>query len=384
MRRSLIERVVRELAAFERPSASEGERRAAGWLAGELRAAGCRDVRVEEERAHGGYWWPIGLANALALLGAARGRRAAALLGGLGAAAVYDDVSGGKLWFRRALPHRPTFNVVAEAGDPHAARTVVFISHHDAAHSGLVFHPELPRIAMRRLPRLHERANQSVPILYGVFLGPLLLGLWGLTGRRLLRRLGRVFAAGAMAAMADIGARSVVPGANDNLSAVAVNVALAHALAERPPEGVRVILLSTGSEESFMEGMQAFGRRHFPSLPRETTEFVCLECVGSPELCVVEAEGMLLMRHYPERSREALAAAGAAAGVELRRGLRTVAATDALIALRAGYPSCTLGGVDETKFPSNYHWPSDVPDELTWESVEGAVEVCDAYLRNGS
>ena len=34
-------------------------------------------------------------------------------------------------------------------------------------------------------------------------------------------------------------------------------------------EGVRVILLSTGSEESFMEGMQAFGRRHFPELARE-------------------------------------------------------------------------------------------------------------------
>ena len=70
-------------------------------------------------------------------------------------------------------------------------------------------------------------------------------------------------------------------------------VALAHALRERPVRGVRVLLVSTGSEESFMEGMQAFGRRHFPGLPRETTDFVCLECVGSPFLCVVEGEGML-------------------------------------------------------------------------------------------
>ena len=130
-----------------------------------------------------------------------------------------------------------------------------------------------------------------------------------------------------------------------------------------------------------MEGMQGFGRRHFAELPRDSTEFVCLECVGSPQLCVVEGEGMLRMRDYPERSREALARAGAAAGVELQRGLRTVAATDALIALRAGYPTCTLGGVDETKFPSNYHWPSDVPDNLSWESVEGAAKVCEAYLR---
>jgi acetylornithine deacetylase/succinyl-diaminopimelate desuccinylase-like protein len=377
-----IERIVRELASFERESASDGELRAAELLAAELRAAGCNAVRIEEEQAHGGYWWPIGLLNAAALAAAALGRRAAALVGGIAAAAVYDDVSGGRLWFRRrTLPHRPTYNVVAELGDPAAERTIVFLSHHDAAHSGLVFHPALPRIAMERMPAMHAKANQSVPIIYGVFLGPLLLALWGLTGRRLLRRLGTVFAAGATAAMADIGASEVVPGANDNLSAVAVNVALARALAERPPTGVRVLLVSTGSEESFMEGMQAFGRRHFGDLPRDTTEFVCIECVGSPQLCVVEAEGMLRMRPYTEASRDALAAAGEAAGVELRRGLRTVAATDALIALRAGYPTCTLGGVDETKFPSNYHWPSDVPDNLTWESVEGAAKVCEAYVR---
>jgi Peptidase family M28 len=380
-RRALIERVVRELAAYERPSASEGERRAADWVAGELRAAGCSQVRVEEERAHGGYWWPLGLLNAAAALAARLGRRPAALVGALAAAAVYDDVSGGRLWFRRhALPHRSTWNVVAEAGDPDASRTVVFIGHHDAAHSGLVFHPALPRKAMELMPEQHERANQSVPIIFGVFLGPLLLALWGLLGGRWLKRVGTFFSLGASACMANIGSSQVVPGANDNLSAVAVLVALAHELAGQPPTGVRVILLSTGSEESFMEGMQAFGRRHFPDLPRETTEFVCIECVGSPQLCVVEGEGMLRMRDYPESPREALARAGEAAGVELRRGLRTVAATDSLIALRAGYSTCTLGGIDETKFPSNYHWPTDTPDNLDWSSVEGAVEVCRRYL----
>jgi hypothetical protein len=380
-RKALIERVVRELASYERPSASNGERRAADWLAGEFRSAGCR-VRVEEERAHGGYWWPLGLLNAASALAAVLGRRVAAVVGAVAAAAVYDDVSGGKLWFRRrALPHRSTWNVVAEAGDPDASRTVVFIAHHDAAHSGLVFHPALPRKGMELMPKLHERANQSVPIMFGVFLGPLLLALWGLMGRGGLKRCGMFFSVGASACMANIGASRVVPGANDNLSAVGVLVAAAHELAERPPDGVRVILLSTGSEESFMEGMQGFGRRHFPELDAATTEFVCLECVGSPQLCVVEGEGMLRMRDYPGPSREALARAGAAAGIELRRGLRTVAATDALIALRAGYPTCTLGGVDETKFPSNYHWPSDIPDNLAWSSIDGAVEVCLTYLR---
>ncbi len=382
-RRVLIERVVRELASFERPSASEGERRAAEWLKGELERAGARDARLEAERAHGGYWWPLGLLNAAALAAAATGRRRlATLAGAIAAAGIYDDVGGGRLWFRRrALRSRTTHNVVAELGDREAERTVVFIAHHDAAHSGLVFHPALPRMAMRRMPRLHAKSNQSFPILFAVFLGPLLLALWGLTGLRALRGLGSFLAAGSTAAMADIGSRPVVPGANDNLSAVAALAALAQALAERPPEGVRVIILSTGSEESFMEGMQGFVARHAAALSTAWTEFVCLECVGSPTLCVVEGEGMLRMRLYPEASREALAAAGARAGVPLQRGLRTVAATDALIALRAGYATCTLGGVDETKFPANYHWPTDVPDNLSWESVEAAAAVCEAYVR---
>jgi acetylornithine deacetylase/succinyl-diaminopimelate desuccinylase-like protein len=382
-RRALVERVVRELAAYERPSASAGERQAAEWIAAELDAAGCREAWVEEERAHGGYWWPLGLLNAGAALAArVGGRRAAALAGGVAAAAIYDDVGGGRLWFRRrTLPHRPTFNALAEVGDPAASRTIVFVAHHDAAHSGLVFHPALPRIPMKHMPALHEKAEQSVPILFGVFLGPLLLALWGLLGRRPLRAAGMLFSLGASAAMANIGSSRVVPGANDNLSAVAVLVALAHALRERPVEGVRVILLSTGSEESFMEGMQAFGRRHFSELPRATTEFVCIECVGSPQLCVVEGEGMLRMRYYTGETRERLARAGLDAGVELARGLRTVAATDALIALRAGYPTCTLGGVDEAKFPANYHWHSDTPDNLDWRSVEGALAVCEEFAR---
>jgi len=235
---------------------------------------------------------------------------------------------------------------------------------------------------MKLTPKLHERANQSIPIIFGVFLGPLQLALWGLTGRRRLKRNGLICALGAAAAMANIGGSRVVPGANDNLSAVGALVALARELSLDPLSGVRVILLSTGSEESFMEGMQAFGRRHFGELDRATTEFVCLECIGSPHLCIVEAEGMLRMRHYTASSRDRLERAGRAARVELTRGLRTVAATDALIPLRAGYPTCTLGGVDETKFPAEYHWPTDVPDNLTWSSIEAAVEVCLRYVRS--
>jgi hypothetical protein len=382
---------IHELAAFDRPSASEGERRAAESIAARLNALGCH-ATVEEERAHGGYWWPIGLVNAfaaavglLALRGSgrrARSRAVAAAVGGIGAAALWDDLGHGRRWFRRALlPHRSTWNVVAEAGDPAAERTVVLIAHHDAAHSGLIFHPILPRIPLKLAPRWHARAGRSFPLLYAVFMGPLLVCVGSILGARRLLRGGAVLSAGATVAMADIGLQSTVPGANDNLSAVGVVIALAEALRDRPLDGVRVVLVSTGSEESFSEGMQGFGRRHFPELDPDRTEMICLECVGGPTLIVVEGEGMLRMRDYPNDMREALAQAAAAGDIPIVRGLRTTAATDAIIPLRAGYRVATLASVDETKLPMNYHWPSDVPDALHWTTIENAVAVCEQFLR---
>jgi hypothetical protein len=384
--------VVDELAAFERPSASEGERRAAEWIAARMRAHG-HPARVEVERAHGGYWWPLGLLNgaaALAGLAVRRYRRSrwvrllAAALGAGAAAAIWDDVGGGRLWFRRAaLAHRDTFNVVAEAGDPDGDETIVVVAHHDAAHSGLVFHPALPRLFAERFPAQHERAQQSVPIMYATWLGPVVVALGSLLGRMGLVRTGSLLAGCAAGAMLDIGASEVVPGANDNLSAVAVLVALGRALSERPSPGVRVLLLSTGSEESFMEGMQGFMRRHGAALDPGRTTVLCLECVGSPTLTLVEAEGMLRMRPYSEAARQRLADAAAALDVEIVRGLRTVAATDALIALRRGYAAATLASVDETKFPANYHWPSDTPENLDWDTMQCAFAVSEQFVRSG-
>jgi hypothetical protein len=271
--------------------------------------------------------------------------------------------------------------VVAEAGDPAAERTVVLIAHHDAAHSGLIFHPALPRIPLKLMPRWHAKAGRSFPLLYTVWLGPVMVCVGSLIGLRRLVGAGTALAAGATAAMTDIGLRQVVPGANDNLSSVGVLVGTAAALAEQPLEGLRVLLVSTGSEESFSEGMQGFGRRHFGDLEPQRTEMVCLECLGGPTLIVIEGEGMLRMRDYPPDMREALERAAAAVGIPVVRGLRTTAATDAIIPLRAGYRVATLASVDETKLPMNYHWPSDVPEALHWDTIERAIAVCEEFLR---
>ena len=57
------------------------------------------------------------------------------------------------------------------------------------------------------------------------------------------------------------------------------------------------------------------------------------------------------------------------------------AATDALVALRRGYRAATLTSLTPWRFPINYHWPTDVPDGLHWDTLERAVEVTLAFLR---
>lgn len=385
-----LQQCVSTLAAIERPSASDGERSAAEWIATRFAELGL-PAKVEAEPAHGGYWWPLGLLNALSGVaalahlrrGGSRSRLAALLAGCFASSAIWDDVGGGSQWFRRAaLPSRQTWNVLAEAGDPGARATLLVVAHHDAAHSGLVFHPALPQIPQSAFPKLHERSSQSAPIMYATWLGPVLSAVGaGLSSRRALA-VGALLSAGAAAAMVDIGRAQVVPGANDNLTAVAVLIALARALHERPVTGLRVLLLSTGSEESFMEGMQGFMRRHGEDLDPAETAVLCLECLGSPTLTLLEGEGMLRMRLYDESVKDALAKAASEAQVPLMRGLKTVAATDALVALRRGLRAATLASVADTKFPANYHWPSDTPENVVWETVEQAFAVAERLIRS--
>lgn len=360
---------------MDRPSASPGERRAAERIVERLAELGA-EARIEEERALGGFWWPLGLANALAALATLLPRPLRLLLAAVAAAAVYDDTTGGRQWLRRPLQRRRTHNVVAELGDPEAERTVVLVAHHDAAHSSVIYNPALPEWSAERFADQMAKADRTFPIMWTTIAGPLL----ALAG---LRRVARVWSLGTCAVMADIGRSRVVPGANDNLAAVGVVVAVAAALRERPVEGVRVVLVSTGSEESFSEGMQGFVRRHRDGLLAGDAHVLALECIGSPLLCVVEGEGMMEMRDYPAAERDALARAAEAAGVEVHRGLRTIAASDAVVTMRRGIPSAMLGGVDDrTWFPSNYHWPTDVPENLDWDRVDDAAAVAEAWVRS--
>lgn len=367
------------LARLDRAPCSEGEHDAAQWIAAELAGHGCV-ARVEPEEVHGTFHTPLGLL-ALAAAGggvaALRGHRLlGALVGALSAGSMWEDLSGGaRRPFRRALPQGICHNVVAEAGDRNAERTLVVMAHHDAARSSFLFDERVPRIAVEHFGWWVNTIDRWPPLMGLVVGGPALVAAGALAGRRRALAAGTVVAAGTAAVMRDMARNDVVPGANDNLTAVAALVELARLVRERPIQGLRLLLVSTGAEEANQEGMLAFAARHFGSLPRESTYFLCLETVGSPELVLIEGEGFLRMRDYTDAGKGLAQAAADRAGVHLRRGLRLTFATDGLIPLRHGYRGASIGSVNEYLVPSNYHKPTDTPENVEYGAVADATRL---------
>jgi peptidase M28-like protein len=373
--------LVETLASIHRPTASAGERRAAEWLLGRLREMGA-DGEIEVEDVHGTYWWPLGIAagaGAVAGVAALRGRRVlGAAIAAAAAAAIADEAPPHGRRLRRLLPRRNAFQVVATMGSADAERTIVVLAHHDAAHAGLLFHPAIPELADRL--GFIERSDTSPPLLAPVLGGPAAVAAGTVMQRRWLIWLGTVLSAGSAAALANIGSRETVPGANDNATAVAALIALARAIAEQPVENLRVMFVST-SEEALCEGMQAFAERHFDELPLESTFFLCLETLGSPNLLVLRGEGMLRMNEYPSAALTLLDGLAEELGIWLFPNLRLRNATDGVFPLAAGYQCAALCSCTDLKQPGNYHWPTDTPENVDYGTLADAVRLTEAVVR---
>jgi acetylornithine deacetylase/succinyl-diaminopimelate desuccinylase-like protein len=349
---------VEALAAIVRDSAGPGERAAAALVAERLRAAGTQDVRVRPFRAQGTYAWAHALHAAAGLAG---GPVALAAL-----ASLELEASGRVQWLRRALPTTEGANVVARvpAAGPRRA-TLVLAAHHDAARTGVAWHPALARAARGR--RLRRRAMD--PFLAPTAAGFALAALpW-----RAPRRAGRTLLLLSVLAEADIARSSTVPGASDNATGVAALLALAGRFAAAPLPGVEVVLASMGCEEAGMGGMAAFLRDH--PLDPATSFVLGLDTLGAGRPILARAEGALLAHRYRPGDLALVDAGARRAGRPPPERWRLGGWTDPILARFAGLPAACLLSVGPDGGFSHYHLPSDTPDRVDWASVEACAEI---------
>ncbi|BBX96428.1 M28 family metallopeptidase [Mycobacterium lacus] len=381
--------VVETLAPIERAAGEPGEQKAAAWIVERLRTAGAQNARIEEEQYLDGYpqlhfkLSAIGVAAGIAGLVSRRLRVPAALAGVAAGLAIADDCSNGPRFARKTTEKpRTTWNVVAETGDLAGDLTVVACAHHDAAHSGKFFEAHIEEFFVQRFPGIVERIDTQLPNWWGPILAPTLAGIGALRGSRAMMIAGTVGSALSAGAFADIAHSPVVPGANDNLSAVALLVALAERLRERPVKGVRVLLVSLGAEETLQGGIYGFMARHKPELDPERTYFLNFDTIGSPELIMLEGEGTTVMEDYFYRPfRDLVIRAAERADAPVRRGIRSRNSTDAVLMSRAGYPTACFVSINRHKSVANYHQLSDTPENLCYQTVMHAATVAESVVR---
>jgi acetylornithine deacetylase/succinyl-diaminopimelate desuccinylase-like protein len=355
---------VEALAAMERGSAAEDKPQVA-WLERRLRDAGAHEVRTETFRFERRPWRFV--AHSAAGLGAA------AAAGPIGAvlatgtlASTELEVSGRSRWSAPLMPRGDGVNVVARipaAGE--AGRTLVFLAHHDAARTGLLW----------RLPRGNE------PYALGGQIALAVIAFGCLLGSRVLRTVGGlVMAAGALLGL-DIVRNRVVPGANDNATGVAALVSLIAAFARDPLERTDVIAVFTDCEEVGLGGAAAWVDAHRDELQPASTLVVSLDTLGSGAPAVVSRDGALTA-HYSSEVQEWADRGGLRVGVAPPRRVDLVASTDAIVAQHAGLHALSLISCapDGTLGP-HYHQPSDTPANVDWDSVEDSTRLAAGVAR---
>ncbi|MBJ7470913.1 MAG: M28 family peptidase [Solirubrobacteraceae bacterium] len=379
---ALMRELIEQHAALDRPAGGTGEFRSAQLLRDRLADAGT-NARIEAASFYQG--WPSALAIALSVpiaagfVGPTRGRKVLALASVAAGAMVADDIDNRTRILRRLLRRqRPTTNVIAEVGPADAPVTLVVLAHHDAGRTGAMFDQTLQKKLWQRFPERVESMDTSLPYWWPAFLAPVVVAAGLLTGSRKLRRSGAVVSSLAFGLLVDIMRSPTVPGANDNLSGVAVLVALAERLRERPIDDVRVILVSAGAEEELQGGVYDYLRDHGAELDPTSTYCLAVDTVGSPQLVMLEGEGTVAMEDYADPSfRDLVADVAAEHGVSLDRGLRSRFSTDGVVFSRANIPTVCLVSLEPWKAPANYHLMTDTPENLTYETIAATTELCE-------
>jgi len=370
------------LANFEgRGAGTNAERRAALWLAAELRSAR-REATVET------FWcrpnwalahtWHAALAVAGSLLTVASPKVGGAVILVALVSLVIDGLTGTSLG-RRLSPEHASQNVVSRA-PAHAPVTLVVTANYDAGRMGLVYRPALRRSAAR----LHALTGGRGPgwlawvaIMIVWLLAMAILRDRGTTGpvldvAQLIPTAALVVAAGLLLELAG---SPFGPGAGDNASGVALAIALARALDVTPPRQLGVEVVLQGAGDGAMIGLSRYLHTRRGELRAAGAIVLGIGACGGGQRRWWTSDGPLIPLRYLRRLSD-LAQGAIGPGTELRAApYRGRGVSPAFPARFAGLPAITIGCLERGGLVPRSHEPSDVAEALDRASVDGLVEL---------
>ena len=175
--------------------------------------------------------------------------------------------------------------------------------------------------------------------------------------------------------------KTVVLGANDNLAATAVALAIGKYLNQNKPKNVEIWIGSQGSEEVGDKGAGAFVEKYGEQGILDNSYTVVLECCGAAEVMAIIEKDMH-RAIYDKEINSLLDEAYNAAKIEnpdilkLKRVKLKIGACDACQYIHKGYKASAIFGVEEHKNKAvNWHSINDAPENIDKKVLKDFLEV---------
>jgi len=316
------------------------------------------------------------------------------LLGGL---VFYLESTLERGIFSRFLAKGDSRNVFAKLerkGSGGSGRLILLVAHTDTQKAGFLFSPGFTRFVSR-----FSTPDSKISPIHLMFLSILGTAATGAALRftggmgiaafvsRMLHLFLMLYMIISLGLMMEWTRGEFVAGANDNASGVAVLLSLAGKLAQEeraPGEDEKVNntdfwFLSTGCEETGLDGAFDFIERNGKALTEKPTHVIVLDGLGLGNIRYFTEDGMLkkhrcstgLITACDELSKGEFPEA---------RPFRCNAFTDGFAFTSNGFETISLACMPDDLGLAHYHWHTDVPGNIDYEALARAEEFVGALV----
>ncbi|HUW90111.1 MAG TPA: M28 family peptidase [Candidatus Nanopelagicaceae bacterium] len=192
---------------------------------------------------------------------------------------------------------------------------------------------------------------------------------------------------------------NTVPGAVDNLSAVAIVLAVGKILKKNKeivPKNTEIRLISFGCEEAGLRGAFRYVSAHFNELKKYEAECVNMDAIQSKDyISIIDFEPSTRTKHSDVMVRK-LKEAAKSANIKVNESAlggsgktekiigQITGGTDATAFSKAGVKAANISAMDLKKMLQFYHQPTDTFDKIEKEALERVLKICIAYITNES
>lgn len=292
------------------------------------------------------------------------------LVGGLVLISFWGEFTHRFFILRYLIPHSKSHNVIGKIGRDDAPLKVIVSAHMDAARAGFIFSPRLANTAGRfQNQPLHKSLMIVMIVLVTVFVVKSFHGqTWLLS---VIFNSAAVIALALSGLMIEWELAPFSPGANDDLSGVAVMLGLSDRLRGALPENFQFTFVATGAEEAHCSGMKAFMKAHRHEFDRAHSYFINLECLGGGRLRYVTEEGFIVFQRHSHTLIQIADIVARKYGIDFRPTF-TVAHSESIVPLTLGFKSLGLIALNENNVPTNYHQKTDVEGNIDYDLLHSA------------